>query len=83
MPAPKNLIELLMSAGQDDEPGTVGLPRTGTIGASTPSLADLAAPYLRQLDPQRVNAVRAALQRLDMLQREGVLLTTPEIVFPN
>ena len=34
---------------------------------------------LQQLDPVRVNTVRTALQRLDLLQDEGVILAMPEI----
>jgi hypothetical protein len=43
-------------------------------------LADLAAPYLQHLDPHRVARIRAALQTLDMVQREGVILTSPELM---
>ena len=48
-----------------------------------PSLVDLAMPYLRHLDPHRVAAVKMALQRLQLLQQEGVLLMMPEIALPQ
>jgi protease IV len=86
IPAPKNLIELLMAAtGQDDgEPGSVSsAPRPRFAPPGGASLADLATPYLRQLDPQRVAAVKSALVRLELLRREGVILAMPEIVIPQ
>jgi protease-4 len=87
IPAPKNLIELLMAAtGQDDgEPGSVSsAPRprfAPPAGGAT--MLDLAAPYLRQLDPHRVAAVKSALVRLELLRREGVILSMPEVIIPQ
>jgi hypothetical protein len=40
-------------------------------------------PYLKNLDPVRVGAVRAALDRLQLMQQEGVLLAMPELVVTN
>jgi hypothetical protein len=37
-------------------------------------------PYLQNVDPQRVSKIRSALQTLDLMQREGVILTTPELM---
>ncbi|WP_437202863.1 signal peptide peptidase SppA [Planctomicrobium sp. SH664] len=36
-------------------------------------------PMLKGLDPQRVKSVKAALQQLDLLQQENVILTMPVI----
>jgi hypothetical protein len=47
------------------------------------SLVDLALPYLRHLDPRRVAAVTGALQHLQLLDKEGVLLMMPEIAIPR
>lgn len=81
VPQPKNLIELLLDGGgADDEPGIVGLPANGLKASGGTSLAELALPHLRHLDPRRVEAVMSALRRLEMLQKDGVLLTTPEIL---
>ena len=42
-----------------------------------PSLAELAAPHLKDLDPGRVQVILRSLRQLEILQREGVSLTTP------
>jgi len=44
-----------------------------------PALLELAQPYLRSLDPTRAELVRTALGRLELLNREGVILMLPEL----
>jgi hypothetical protein len=44
------------------------------------SLVDLAMPHLKHLDPERVRLIRSALQRMQVLQQEGVVLIMPEFV---
>jgi hypothetical protein len=44
------------------------------------SLVDLAMPMLQNLDPHRVQQIRNALRTLDMVHRDGVILTTPELM---
>jgi protease-4 len=91
VPEPKNPLQAMMAAltgesPDDDEPN--GLVSSDAPRASAaipaalrgPSLLDLAAPQLEHLDPQRVRAARAALLRMELLQREGVLLAAPELV---
>jgi len=46
------------------------------------SLYNLAAPYLQNLDPERTAAIASVLCRLEILQKEGLVLTMPEIL-PN
>jgi protease-4 len=85
VPAPKNFLEQFIeeaSGGKEDAPGIVTVGHHLSGGRST-SLVDLAMPYLRQLDPHRVAAVKAALQHLQMLQRENVLLMMPETPTPR
>jgi protease-4 len=85
VPAPKNFLEQFIeeaSGGKEDTPGLVTAGRNVSGNRST-SLVDLAMPYLRQLDPHRVEAVKAALQHLQMLQRENVLLMMPETAMPR
>jgi hypothetical protein len=73
----------------DDEPNgltSLDAPRAATaIPAALrgPSLVDLAAPQLEHLDPQRVRAAKAALFRMELLRREGVILAAPELVIGN
>jgi protease-4 len=94
VPEPKNPLQAVMAAltgesPDDDEPN--GLlssdgPRPSAalpVALRGPSLIDLAAPQLEHLDPQRVRAAKAALLRMELLQREGVLLAAPEMVIGN
>jgi len=75
VPKPKNFLEQMMEqiSGDKDEEGHIGM-------SGGDSLFKLAAPYLQNLDPQRTAAVASVFQRLEILQREGVVLTMPEIL---
>ena len=78
VPRPKNFIEQLV-----EETSNGGSPEDRRWIATGPSLVELAAPMLRDLDPARVAAIRAALQRLQLLGQEGVILAMPEaLVLP-
>ncbi|PWU20221.1 MAG: signal peptide peptidase SppA [Verrucomicrobia bacterium] len=74
VPEPKNFLEQLMEqiSGGKDEPNHVATAET--------SLLKLAAPFLQNLDARRTAAVLSALQRLEILQKEGVALSMPEIL---
>jgi protease-4 len=75
VPEPRNFLEQLsQQASGKDEPGHIKAAVPGN------SLLQLALPYLQNLDPQRVAAVASVLIRLEILQREGVVLTMPEIL---
>ena len=76
VPKPKNILELLMAGANEDaaERRRVGVD----VGAGL--LVEAAAPYLMALDPVRVEAVRAALSRLEMHGGEAVLVAMPEVV---
>jgi protease-4 len=76
VPEPKNFIEQLLEgvSHSKDEPNHVRL------AANESSLVKLAAPYLQNLDPRRTAAVVSALTRLEILQKERVALTMPELV---
>ena len=75
VPEPKNFLEQLMEglSHSKDEPNHVRL------AANESSLVKLAAPYLQNLDPRRTAAVVSALTRLQILQKERVALTMPEL----
>lgn len=79
VPEPKNFLEQLgeQLSGGKDEPGHVE-----TAVGETP-LFKLAAPYLRNLDPRRTAAVLSALSRLEIVQKETVVLSMPEILQQN
>lgn len=81
VPEPKNIIEQILesSMGGKDDPKRLdgAAPRWR---APSPSLADLAAPYLKDLEPQRLQLIRTALKQLQTLQHEGVCLMMPELL---
>jgi len=79
VPEPKNFLERLMeqaTGAGDDEAGQVALPRPTHAGGS---LVEMAMPYLQHLDPQRVRLVTLAIERLDLMRREGVVVVMPEV----
>ena len=80
VPATKNFLEQLIeeSSGKEDSPGLDVAARMPALGGRI-SLVDLAMPYLQNLDPHRVTAVKLALRRLQLIQQEGVILMMPEI----
>jgi protease-4 len=80
VPEPKNFLEqILESTGGKDE-DDVRL-HTGVFGGSVEtSLLEAALPYLRTMDRQRAAALLRACQQLEILQREGVVLMTPELL---
>jgi protease-4 len=81
VPEPKNFIEQIMEqagGGKDDSKRL----DVSSAGMTLPrlSLLDLAAPHLKDLDPQRVRLVRTALKQLQTLHAEGVCLVMPEFL---
>lgn len=81
VPEPRNFIEQIL------EQATGGKDNSKRLDVSTPavklpqlSLIDLAAPHLKDLDPQRVRLVKTALHQLQTLHREGVCLVMPELL---
>ncbi len=74
VPEPKNFLEQLMEqfSGGKDEPEHVQMAQN--------SFFKLAMPYLQNLDPRRMSAVLSALTRLQILQKEGAVLSMPEIL---
>jgi len=77
VPDPKSFLEQLMedfSNGKDDT------DHVRLAAASEGTLLKLAAPYLQALDRERAAAVMSALIRLQILQKEGVVLSMPQIL---
>jgi len=81
VPEPKNFIEQILEAtgGGKDDPKKLDAATRG-VRLAGPSLLDLAAPHLKDLDPDRVRVIRTALQQLQTLHREGVSLMMPEFL---
>ena len=81
VPEPKNLIEKILEdigGGNPDE--SKWLRVAGASQGQHLSIIDLALPYLRQLDGERVRVVVRALRQLQTLQEEGCVLMMPEMV---
>lgn len=76
VPEPKSFLQQLIEglSGDKDDDNHV------RVGAGEDSLVRLAAPYLQNLDPSRTGAVVSALRRLEVLEREGLALSMPEII---
>jgi protease-4 len=79
VPEPKKFLEQLMEQSGGGEKDNHSL---ASLRAATPSIQQLALPYLQSLDPQRVITIRRALFRLDLIQKEGVVLMMPEMAAP-
>ncbi|HEV3259692.1 MAG TPA: signal peptide peptidase SppA [Gemmataceae bacterium] len=82
VPRPKGFLEQLLeeSAGDKEDSKRLGMAAHRLIAGSQPSLVDLAMPYLKHLDPERVRVIKMALQRLELMQQEGVVLMMPELL---
>ena len=84
VPQPRSFIEQLLEqgkgGGEDENRWVAAPPRLPGGAAAEMSLVDLALPHLQHLDPQRVAAVRSALLQLQLLGRECVILTMPQIL---
>ena len=81
LPRPKNPMELLfgdLSDGDDD--GTISLSAGFTSPGTRWSLWARVLPLLSDVDPRRLEAVKLAIFRLDMLQKDGAVLMMPEIL---
>lgn len=85
MPQPKGFLEQLMEEMTDGKDKDKQLDARASLAIGKPefSILDLAMPHLKGLDGNRLQAVLAALRRLDLHQREQVLLMTPEISVRN
>ena len=64
----------------EDENRWVAAPPAVAGATAETSLVDLATPHLQHLDPHRVAAIKSALLRLQLLGRENVILTMPEVL---
>ncbi|HTW93701.1 MAG TPA: signal peptide peptidase SppA [Tepidisphaeraceae bacterium] len=72
IPAPKNFLQRLMEQASGEQ-------NQGDLLAagSHENLLTLAAPYLTDLDPSKVQMIDTALEELELLQNEGAILIMP------
>ncbi|MCP4589664.1 MAG: signal peptide peptidase SppA [bacterium] len=82
IPEPKNIMEMIMkdlSGGGDEERRLSLAASLGARGQASP-LVSAVLPLLRQLDPQRAQAILTAMHRVELLNEEGVVMMMPEII---
>jgi protease-4 len=80
VPQPRNFLQKIMekSGGADNEPNHVTTAAARiSMGGNSDSLLKLAAPYLAGIDPQHARLIFGALEQLQLMQHEGVVLTMP------
>ena len=80
-PEPKNFMEVLVEelSDGDRDSNHLAIPVSALASPALASILDLALPYLKGLDRERLETVKAALRRLDLLQQERAVLMMPEI----
>jgi protease-4 len=78
LPEPKDFFTLLMDqyAGEGERPTDITLPGITNLFASHPAIAPL-LDLLQKTEPQRAQALAQALQRIELLRRESVILMMP------
>jgi protease-4 len=81
VPEPKNFLDLLLDSADDaGDEQSVRLTARPSAALPPSSLQSAAIPYLRGMDSRRVDSVLRALHQLQILQDEGVVLMTPEML---
>ncbi len=84
LPEPKDFLSLLMGdlSGEGEHPTDIRLPRMTGLLASHPMLAPL-LDLLQKTEPQRARALMQALQRVELIRQESVILMMPfDMVLP-
>jgi protease-4 len=79
VPEPKSLMELLMR-GMNGGEGDDADATAATIAAPQASLLNAAMPYLRGLDPARMQLIERSMRQLETLNHEGAVLMMPEVM---
>ncbi len=80
-PEPKNFVEALLEdlSDGDRDFNHLAISPSAAVPARASTLLDIALPYLKGLDGQRLGTVQAALRQLDLFQHERVMLMMPPI----
>jgi protease-4 len=78
-PEAKNFLEVLTEDISDGDRDTNRLAIPSRSPGRAASILDLALPYLKALEPEKLAIVKAALRRLDLLGQERAVLIMPEI----
>ena len=85
IPRPRNFMEVLIEemSGQESDDQGVSVSASPLVRRQYGGLLEAALPYLDKLEPERIAAVKAALQRLSLLQHERAVLMMPEMDFSH
>ncbi len=78
IPRPKDFITLLMEqySGQGEQPTDISMPGASALFAGHPTFAPI-FDILRKTEPQRAKALYQALQRIELLRSESVIMMMP------
>jgi protease-4 len=78
IPEPKDFLTQLMEeySGEGERPSDLTMPAAARVLSGSPALSPL-FDLLRKTEPQRARALSQALQRIDLLRRESVIMMMP------
>jgi protease IV len=79
VPEPKSLMELLMR-GMNGGDGDDAEATAAAIAGPQASLFNAALPYLRGLDPARMQLIERSMRQLETLNHERAVLMMPELM---
>jgi protease-4 len=88
VPKAKNFLEVLLDEAEEKETDKHRLdvatsrPVRLPIGESV-GILEMASPLLKLLAPERAAQVRGALEKVELIQSEGVLMLAPEYILGN
>jgi protease-4 len=83
IPEPEDFLTELLEdlSGEGQRPTDLSLSPTTSVLAADPTIASMLA-LLQKAEPQRARALLQALQRIDLIRREGVIMMLPfDVVF--
>jgi len=85
LPRPKNPMEQLFGdlTDGDEDDGRISLSAGLRSLQSEGAIWQSVLPLLEGVDPQRTEAVKTAILRLELLQQEGAVLMMPEMVWSD
>ncbi len=78
IPRPKDFITMLMDeySGQGEKPTDISMPDATNLFIGNPTFKTL-FDLLRKTEPQRAKALYQALQRIELIRRENVIMMMP------
>jgi protease-4 len=78
IPRPKDFITQLMEqySGEGEKPTDISMPGASALFAGHPTFAPI-LNILRKVEPQRAKALYQALQRIELLRSESVIMMMP------